>query len=335
MIKELLVGNLKIKATALFLAVLLWFSIDRELTMSITLRVPLEVTPPEGFMVMRQSDPAVPGVPPVALVEVQISGPRGRVERLTSSSLPCKHRVTRVPTPGVAFTEALTSSDFPLPPDAKLVLVRPAELELELDRIESVKMKVDPDCVEGTPAAGFRIAGPVSITPNRVTIRGPRALLEKHRDDPIRLLPVRLKEGLTDQDSPIEEIGRIAPALEGVLIQCEDRIEVRVLIEPVPERTTVVVPIDVVLPSDFPWVAVVNPGTLQITCEGAKSAVARLRPAHLAAFVKPFEDRSWTQAKPPDLLSCRPRVILTRGAPEGIRIVGEPADVAVSLAERQ
>lgn len=337
MLRALLLGNLKDKLTALALAVLLWFSIDRELTMTLTLSVPLEVVAPEGYTVLRQANPAVEGVPRAGSVEIEISGPRVRVQGLTGADLPCRHRVTRREIPSGPFRENITAADFPLPSGVTLNHASPAEIELELDRMDTAIVKVDPACLVGSPAPGYRVVQPVTISPNRVTIVGPRAILERHKGEPIRLQPITIDERTTDSDSPMLHTARVVDTLDGVPITClEERIEVTIIIEPIPQRQPVSdVPIAVAVPPGFPYTFVVDPDHLTVTCEGPRAAVEALRPAHLQAIVNPFEVRDWATVRPGDLIPCRPRVTWNAGAPEGLRIVGEMIDVSVTVVERK
>lgn len=337
MLKALLLGNLKDKLTALALAVLLWFSIDRELTMSITLSVPLEVLPPDGYTVLSQSNPAVEGVPRAGSVEIEISGPRARVQGLTSADLPCRHRVTRREIPTGPFRENLTAADFALRTGVALARVSPAEIELVLDRIDSAIVKVDPNCVVGSPAPGYRIVQPVTVTPNRVTIEGPRGVLERHKGEPIRLQPIAVTSKATDADNPIVEFARVVGSLDGIPIACkEERIEVRIVIEPIPRQATVRdIPISVVVPPDFPHVLKVDPSTLTLVCEGAEAALQMLRPSHVQIMVSPFEARDWKTATPDVPMACPSRAAWGLGAPEGIRIVGGLIDVSVTVLERK
>ena len=69
----------------------------------------------------------------------------------------------------------IKETDVQLPPAVQLVSVEPAEITLELERLETTTLAVSP-VIEGSPAPGF-VLGEIRVAPAQLTIHGPGSLL--------------------------------------------------------------------------------------------------------------------------------------------------------------
>ncbi|MCP4899636.1 MAG: hypothetical protein GY906_21940 [bacterium] len=77
--------------------------------------------------------------------------------------------------PGVQ-TFRISEADVQVPPEITVVSVDPAELTLEIERLETRSLPVRVP-VEGQPAPGFQVSA-VRVVPARIAIQGPGSFLE-------------------------------------------------------------------------------------------------------------------------------------------------------------
>ena len=129
--------------------------------------------------------------------------------------------------PGVS-SYTIDASGIPLPTDVEVVSIEPNAITLELERLISNNLPLEP-VVEGVPAPGFAI-GEIRISPGQVSIQGPEsrvAALETIQTTPISV------EGAT---GPSEAI--VLPRLTDPLLRSLTVVPIVVVVEVVPVNAT-------------------------------------------------------------------------------------------------
>jgi YbbR domain-containing protein len=76
--------------------------------------------------------------------------------------------------PGI-HSYSIEEEHLQLPPEVSVVSVDPAEITLELERLETASVPVRPT-LEGEPAAGF-VLREIRVTPSQITVQGPGSRL--------------------------------------------------------------------------------------------------------------------------------------------------------------
>lgn len=125
--------------------------------------------------------------------------------------------------PGTS-TLTFDASSIPLPADVEVVSIEPADITLELERLISGNLVLDP-VVEGVPAPGFLMAG-VRVSPSQVAVQGPESKVMAL--DTVRTSPVSV-EGAT---GPIE--ATVAPRLPDPLLRSLTVVPIVVRVDVVP-----------------------------------------------------------------------------------------------------
>jgi YbbR domain-containing protein len=69
----------------------------------------------------------------------------------------------------------INESDIPLPPEVDVVSVDPPAITLELERLETRQVPIQPT-IDGVPALGF-VVGQVNVMPSMLTVQGPESRL--------------------------------------------------------------------------------------------------------------------------------------------------------------
>jgi len=72
-------------------------------------------------------------------------------------------------------TYSIQDRDIHVPPGVQVVSIEPAEITLQLERLETRTLPVRP-VVTGEPAPGYAVAG-VEVAPDRIAVSGPGSLL--------------------------------------------------------------------------------------------------------------------------------------------------------------
>jgi YbbR domain-containing protein len=122
----------------------------------------------------------------------------------------------------------IDAASIPLPDDVDVVSIEPAAITLELERLTSSNIRLQP-VVEGVPAPGFKI-GDIRITPVQVNVQGPESRLLGLES--VETTPVSV-EGAT---GPIEST--VMPRLPDPLLRSLTVVPVVVIVEVVPSGTT-------------------------------------------------------------------------------------------------
>lgn len=122
----------------------------------------------------------------------------------------------------------IDASEIPLPTDVEVVSIEPNAVTLNLERLVSSSLPLDP-VVEGVPAPGFT-TGDVRVTPSRVNIQGPESLVTAL--EAVQTTPISV-EGAT---RPIE--ATVLPQLTDPLLRSLTVVPIVVVVDIVPLDTT-------------------------------------------------------------------------------------------------
>ncbi len=181
-LRGLIFDNLGLKLVALLMAVLVYLNVYTDRTAVMTVSFPLQITGIADTL-------SLSGPVPAAL-QAEIRGTGKQLIRLRLSE-----PVLKISLDGVGrgrFSRALGDGDLPLSGFERLEVehVRgPRMLELQLDR-KRVRHVPVAARVEGVPAPGASVLGPIGISPGRVSVTGPEAALGTL--DSLRLSTVRI-----------------------------------------------------------------------------------------------------------------------------------------------
>ena len=153
---------------ALLAAYLLWYSESgkrREETAVRSVRAPLTLVNLPPALVITSSVPDT--------VALQLRGPLSQsLDSRTPLEVLLDLSGARTGTQTLTISEA----DLQLPAEVRLVSIDPAEITLEIERLESAILPVRA-VLEGTPAPGFTI-GAVRVVPPQLKVQGPASLLQ-------------------------------------------------------------------------------------------------------------------------------------------------------------
>ena len=122
----------------------------------------------------------------------------------------------------------IDAAEIPLPDDVEVVSIEPSAINLELERLTSSNIALQP-IVEGVPAPGFTI-GEIRISPIQVNIQGPESrVLELEQ---VETTPISV-EGAT---GPVE--ATVMPRLPDPLLRSLTVVPLVVMVDVVPVDTT-------------------------------------------------------------------------------------------------
>jgi YbbR domain-containing protein len=118
-------------------------------------------------------------------------------------------------------------SSIRLPPEVEVVAVEPAEIEIELERLQLRTLLVEPQ-IEGQPAPGFRVARIVA-NPTRLTVQGPESQLSSI--DHVPTTPISI-EGATNRI-----VARVEPVFQDRSLRVLTVSPLTVRVEIIPDPT--------------------------------------------------------------------------------------------------
>lgn len=255
--------NLALKALSLVLAVLVWFAIAGETASEMGLRVPLELqNMPRDLELTGDA---------VDAVEVRVRASAGIIHGLNPGDV-----AAQIDLAGSAEGERivhLTPDSIRVPFGVKVVKVAPAMLILNFDRTLQKAVPVRPRLV-GRPADGYEVAEIVSEPPE-VLVAGPKSRVDEVESaftEPLALDAT--KETVSD---------RVTIGLQDPLLRILGSSEVRVTarIREVHEERT----LDGVVVEARGGAASFRPGSVQLVLQGPATALRRLGPADVKAYV--------------------------------------------------
>jgi hypothetical protein len=323
--------NFRLKLWALVISMGIWVYASSQITEEATFRAALHIIPPPGYAVVYQSD---------ASARVTVAGPRFLLARLRSdlseNHLTLTHDLADSEAVGGWATLKIVA-DWLMPrlPEREYVQLRlreaiPAELKVLTDRI---KQRALPVVVRASvqTAPGFRLAEGPSCSPSHVQVRGPAAAVDALEAVSTRELTlydiqadVQQEVSLqTDVEVALDNGERASVPVEVDPPKVTARI--RVSGEEEQEQVFEQVPVWLLAPPQFPYVAELPPGAAEV------SVVVRASPTNLRRLrresIRAYVDLAKLAAEPIEPGSSHPYT-------EKLR-VSLPPDVTAGMARAQ
>ena len=189
--------NLPLKILSVVLAVFLWAVISsgrtgRQVESSVPVPIELHDLPPDLEIMER----------PVDVVDVRLRGPRKALKNGAALGLNISLDLSGTPEGETTFE--LFASDVIVPPDVTVTRISPSTVKIVLERSQGRTVPIEAT-VQGRPARGHR-AGPATVQPPSVEVRGPRSLVGGLAS--IRTSPVILDGAKSDV---VSEVNLIVP----------------------------------------------------------------------------------------------------------------------------
>lgn len=166
------------KILALVIAVALWLVANLQHDVAKNVSIDINYTNlPQGLIIANN--------PPKKL-NLRVRGPRSQLSSISPDDMLFTIDLSNVTT-GTSLFEIRTDQIIP-PRDVEVTGISPSEINLEIEKVKQKEVVVNPET--GPPDTGFEIVGEPTVTPTKVTIRGPETLLEKIKSistDPVSL----------------------------------------------------------------------------------------------------------------------------------------------------
>lgn len=177
---------------ALVAAFLLWSSVSgqrRQHTSVRGVKAPLTLVNMPRELIITSSVPEA--------VSVQLRGP---LSRALDPRAPVEVLLDLTAArPGIQ-TFPIEDGDIQVPPEVEVVSVDPAEITLELERLETAVLPVRP-VLEGSPAPGFAVVQ-IRVAPSQVAVQGPESLLAAL--DEVETTPVPVEGATGEVDAAVQ-----------------------------------------------------------------------------------------------------------------------------------
>jgi hypothetical protein len=255
-------------AIALVFGILAWTVVNLKEHFVVSLRAPVEVYDiPDGWAV---------STPLPSTVEVKVRGEGwplagvlfGRSPRLRFS-MNGRPGGTRV------FLRADVADQIALPEGVVLVDLKPDSLRVELDRAISKRVPVDLSLIP-TFRDGYGQVGPMSVSPDSVTVTGAESVLRGIRSWKTE------RAAFEDLKSPVEERIQLAPAGKYAIALSAREVKVSINVEPFAERILAGLPIE---PKDLPGdrEIIFLPPRIDVTVRAGIKQLAALQRSDLKA----------------------------------------------------
>lgn len=165
-LRRIFLENWPIKLASLLLAVSLWFYVTSKGKTEVSLTVPLQLRNiPQTMAVVGD----VPGT-----VEVRLQGQERSLRDIATGKKVIGSVDLSLGKEG-ANVIRISPDDIRKPSGVQVTRLSPYEITVKLDQIVRKTMRLRP-VLTGTPAAGYRL-GNVSVSPPRITLEGPRAVV--------------------------------------------------------------------------------------------------------------------------------------------------------------
>ncbi len=333
-LKNLIVGNATTKLMACGLALALWFYAQRSIQVEPDpVRIRVQVTTADGWSVVgaREIEPKVSlRYPQRSKVEVEYALRRGGI-RLECEALPDEEGPDLQPR-----AIALTESNLIAPP-AYAISVKsfdPPVIHVELTREHvqdlPVRLKLT------SPPSGYEIAYELA-SPWRVRVAGRKDIISQTEYIETEEIDISPMPPLNQTNWEIRRSVRIQPSLtvegESYPVKVRRDVDCRILLIQIrPERTFSDVPIRILPPQDYPYVAKLFGGvrTTSVTVTGPESVVKSLKPENIVLYVDVSgtdpEGSNWT-------LEIHADVINTLGA-DSLLVRPETPNCSIEVQEK-
>ncbi len=261
-------GNFWLKLLSLGLALLLWMVVSGEETVERGLRVPLELTQvPAGLELLGD-------VP--ATVDVRVRGASGTLSRVGTGDVVAVLDLHMAQSGRRLFP--LTPDQVRVPFGVSIVQVTPSAVTMAFEPSASREVPIVA-ALEGRPAPGFIVVGPLAVDPARVEVIGPDSAVKRATE--VVTEPVSV-EGAKAQIRQTAVLGLLDPALR---LKSARTAMVTVQILPAPlERTLRNQPVHLKnLGAGLQAEAV--PTAVDLTVRGNRDTLGRVSADDLTAFI--------------------------------------------------
>ncbi len=303
-LKALIFENLMAKIFSLVFAFVLWAVVIGEKHGQMQLTVPLElINIPEKAVVVSE-------VP--SNLSVLVQGPRTLLRTLSGRDI---RRTVDLKGVGIGWTTIRILPDsVPIPRGVEVIRVTPATLDLKLEPLREVNLRVVAQ-LTGEVARGYRVEA-VSIEPPKVLLRGGESDVLGLSE--VRTRPVSVAQAATD----LEE--KVGLELEGLHLVSISPAKVSVKVKVVPLQMERTIENVAVRAAQQETSLEVEPKEVRVMVKGPLNLVETLRETDLQATVA-------VQG----LSAGKHTLAVSVAAPQGVRVMKvEPARVEVTLEPR-
>lgn len=281
---------LKFVAAILTLSLYIWVSEDRETIVAGT--APIRLVIPEDMILVSE---------PLDRIKVTIRGRWSDINRFDPSQLDAI-RINLSPADQDTVVP-ITTDMVRVPPGLRVVSVEPGHLLVQLERETQKSVTIVPQLV-GEPGLSYAV-GDVSVTPEEVTIRGPRRTL-----DPISVVSTEPID-VSGRSSSFQKQVRLRLDHPHLSYDIEQAIIAHVdIISQEITRTFDNIPVQAV---NTTHETTVSPGSTQITVRGPLNVVEAMRPDIIRAELDMTEE----DQRPAGTFS---KEVLIRNLPPGVTL---------------
>ncbi len=187
---------------AFTIATLLWFATNLEFDIEKNFSVPVRYTNlPVNLIIVNN---------PPDRVNLTVRGPRYDIFSFNNPIPPISYDLSSFST-GVSNVQVQTAN-INLPKKVKAISTSPSEISIEIDRLVTKTMKINP--VLGKPNRGFLIEGSPKISPAKVKVKGPRKLIRKYTTIDTRFISLEGERSSFSIELPLESPNELF-SLEG------------------------------------------------------------------------------------------------------------------------
>lgn len=262
--------RLHIVFATILIGIFLWFSVNLRESYQITLDAPLTILGVPDGMAIRSAVPES--------IQLKFRGDGWRLAALMIGSVPHLH----IPLSSLsAYTPIISINDvldrIALGRGIQLIDINPDTVVILLDRKGEKRVPVIPD-VTLTFRDGYGMVGPVSVSPDSVTISGANAVLEEIAS--WRTAAVQFD----DLKNPLEE--EVSMARNGVhLLEClPTAVKIKVSVQPFAEKVFSGLPVSIhALPPNRDVIFI--PPKVEIVARGGIRQLAGVLPEHFLVSV--------------------------------------------------
>ncbi|MBI2572161.1 MAG: YbbR-like domain-containing protein [Candidatus Schekmanbacteria bacterium] len=310
-VREAIFHNLGLKSGSVLLSLLLWAFVIGQEVYEVKYRVPVIIHGvPEHLAVVDQS---------VAALTISVLGQPRVVRLLSPQDFDVNLHLDSSATPGETIFE-IPPDRVRVPNGVRVIGVSPSRLNVKLEEIVERQIPVHPRVV-GRPAVGYRL-GPVTATPNTVTVRGAASVLTTVDTINTESIDIANAESGFQQRLPlllhVSNITSIDPSVVNVEIGIEEETAERIF-------TGVAVACMGPIKAGNVVNAACEPSRVDVRVTGLYSAVQQLR----ADAVHVVADASKATAEIGSRIQIAPVV---SGLPADlVGVVPAPATITVSL----
>jgi len=326
LLRNIFLGNLRVKGMALIMAIALWFYAINKQTGEITEDVKLIVNPPPGLTILDTSD---------NIVTVSLRGPHNVIERVSDMIKDNKIKArydfpgnNDVPADKAKETIRLTRRNFNFPQEIRLNSIVPNEINVVLGKLVNKYLKVQVE-KKGTPALGYDIVSEF-FYPHKVLVKGPANMLEEAKV--INTVPIDIS-GLTGEQNRTfpwtVNLEQSISVLKGneyisVPIHCKEKINVWFQVsEKINTGKFEKIKVNILHPINYVFKVKLKEEYIDLSIKGPKLILDKLESSDITAYIDVGSLALPGPYKQPVICNI----------PEGLEIEGKPPEVFVDIIE--